>query len=86
MTGITLSVEQIRRAPAAVDIQHHAQLKSAPQVISRLNLINGSFLRTRPCTDLSFYVADDKFCFIATQTQQSIRRLRLEILARGAAR
>ncbi len=57
------------------DIQHHAQLQSAAQVISCLNFINGSFLRVRGSTDLSFYVADDKFCFIAVGTQRNIRHL-----------
>jgi hypothetical protein len=67
------------------DIQHHTRLQSPEQVISCLNLINESLHRVRGSTDESFYGADGDYCFVATETQQSIRRLWFELIAHGAA-
>ncbi len=65
------------------DIQHHTRLQSPEQVISCLNLINESLHRVRGSTGASFYGADGDYCFVATETQQNIRRLWYELLGRG---
>ncbi|HMK87927.1 MAG TPA: hypothetical protein VK437_18320 [Steroidobacteraceae bacterium] len=65
------------------DIQHHTRLQSPEQVISCLNVINESLHRVRGSTGASFYGADGDYCFVATETQQNIRRLWFELLGRG---
>lgn len=62
------------------DIQHHTRLQSPQQVISCLNIINESLHRVRGSTEISFCGADGDYCFVATETQQNIRRLWLELI------
>jgi len=65
------------------DIQHHTRLQSPEQVISCLNFINESLHQVRGSAGASFYGADGDYCFVATETQQNIRRLWFELLGRG---
>jgi hypothetical protein len=65
------------------DIQHHTRLQSPEQVISCLELINESLRRIRGTTAASFYGIDGEYCFVATETQQNIRRLWFEVIGRG---
>lgn len=67
------------------DIQHHARLQSPEQVISCLNVINESLQRVRGGAGAPFYGTDGDYCFVATQTQQNIRRLWLELIANREA-
>lgn len=64
------------------DIQHHTRLQSPEQVISCLDFINESLHRVRGSTGASFYGADGDYCFVATETQQNIRRLWFELIGR----
>jgi len=65
------------------DIQHHTRLQSPAQVISCLNLIDEALHRVRGSTGASFSGTDGDYCFVATETQQNIRRLWLELVSRG---
>ncbi len=65
------------------DIQNHSRLRTPEQVISCLNLINEALHRVRGSTGASFYGADGDYCFVATETQQNIRRLWLELISGG---
>lgn len=65
------------------DIQHHTRLQSPAQVISCLNLIDDALHRVRGSTGASFSGTDGDYCFVATETQQNIRRLWLELVGRG---
>jgi hypothetical protein len=65
------------------DIQHHTRLQSPEQVLSCLNLIDESLRRARGSAGASFYGADGDYCFVATETQQNIRRLWFELLVRS---
>ena len=65
------------------DIQHHTQLQTLEQVIACLNLIDQSLHRIRGSADVSFYGLDGDYCFIATETQQNIRRLWFELIGGG---
>lgn len=67
------------------EIQHHTRLQSPQQVISCLDLINASLHRIRGSSEVSFYGADGDYCFVATETQQNIRRLWMELIAHGDA-
>jgi len=69
------------------DIQHHTRLQSPAQVVSCLNLIDEALHRVRGSTEASFSGTDGDYCFVATETQQNIRRLWLELVGRdeGAA-
>lgn len=65
------------------DLQHHTRLQSTDQVTSCLNLINESFHQVRGSDTASFYGADGEYCFVATETQQNIRRLWFELVGHG---
>jgi hypothetical protein len=65
------------------DIQHHTRLQSPAQVISCLNLIDEALHRVRGSTGASFSGTDGDYCFVATETQQNIRRLWLELVGQG---
>jgi hypothetical protein len=67
------------------DIQHHTRLQSPEQVVSCLNVINESLQRVRGSAGASFYGTDGDYCFVATETQQNIRRLWLELISEGEA-
>jgi len=80
--GISFAQDRLE-AYRLSEIQHHTRLQSPAQVISCLNLINESLQRVRGSKDGSFYGADGDYCFVATETQQNIRRLWFELLDRG---
>lgn len=65
------------------DIQHHTRLQSAEQVVACLNLIDEALRRVRGSADASFYGLDGDYCFVATVTQQNIRRLWFELIGRN---
>ncbi|HVW69068.1 MAG TPA: hypothetical protein VHB68_08830 [Steroidobacteraceae bacterium] len=65
------------------DIQHHTRLQSCEQVLSCLNFINESFHRVRGTTGVSLCGSDGDYCFVATETQQNIRRLWVELVGHG---
>lgn len=65
------------------DLQHHTRLQSTDQVMSCLNLINESFQQVRGSPAVSFYGTDGDYCFVATETQQNIRRLWFEMVGHG---
>lgn len=65
------------------DLQHHTRLQSTEQVKSCLNLINESFQQVRGSDTASFYGTDGGYCFVATETQQNIRRLWFELVGHG---
>ena len=65
------------------DIQHHTLLQSPEQVISCLDLIEGSLHRLRGSDAGSFYGIRGEYCFIAAETQQNIQRLWVELIGRG---
>lgn len=65
------------------DIQHHTRLQSPQQVVSCLDCIDESLHRVRGSTAASFYGTDGDYCFVATETQQNIRRLWLELIGSG---
>jgi hypothetical protein len=65
------------------DIAHHTRLQGPEQVIACLNLINDSFHRVRGSTDVSFHGLDGDYCFVATETQQNIRRLWFDLIGRA---
>jgi len=65
------------------DIEHHTRLQGPEQVIACLNLIDDSFHRVRGSTDVSFYGLDGDYCFVATETQQNIRRLWFDLIGRA---
>jgi hypothetical protein len=65
------------------DIQHHTRLQSTEQVIACLKLIDQSFHEVRGSAGASFYGADGDYCFVATETQQNIRRLWFELVGHG---
>ncbi len=67
------------------DIQHHTRLQSTDQVISCLNLIDDAVRQVRGSAGASFFGTDSGYCFVATETQQNIRRLWLELIGRGEA-
>lgn len=62
------------------DIQLHTRLQSTDQVLSCLNLLDEAFRQTRSSAGVSFYGADGGYCFVATETQQNIHRLWLELI------
>jgi hypothetical protein len=64
-----------------VDIQQHTRLQSPEQVISCLDLITATFRQIRGSKDDLFYGTDNNYCFIATETQQNIRRLWVELIS-----
>lgn len=65
------------------DVQHHTRLQTPEQVISCLNLINEALHRTRGSDSASFSGTDGDYCFVATETQQNIRRLWFDLVGRG---
>jgi len=65
------------------DIQHHTRLQTTGQLISCLNLINESLNQVRGSTGASFCGTDGDYCFVATETQQNIRRLWFELVGHG---
>lgn len=81
-TGVGFAQDRLE-AYRLSDIQHHTRLESPEQVVSCLNLIDESLHRVRRSTDASFYGIDGDYCFVATETQQNIRRLWLELVGRG---
>ncbi len=80
--GISFAQDRLE-AYRLSDIQHHTRLQSPEQVSSCLNFINEAVQRVRGSTGASFYGVDGDYCFIATDTQQNIRRLWFELLGRG---
>lgn len=80
--GMSFAQERLQ-AYRLSDIQHHTRLQSPAQVISCLNLIDESLQRVRGAPGASFYGTDGDYCFVASETQQNIRRLWLELLGRN---
>ncbi len=80
--GISFAQDRLE-AYRLSDMQHHTRLQSPEQVISCLDFINESLHRVRGSSGASFYGADGDYCFVATETQQNIRRLWFELLGRG---
>lgn len=75
------------RAFRIVDIQHHARMQSAEQVIQCLDLLTEALRRVRGDMAAAFYAIDDAgHCLIAEATMHSIVRLWQSIVAERALR
>lgn len=64
------------------DIQSHTRLQNRGQVMWCLDLIDKSLHRIRGSADTSFYAIDGDYCFIATQNQENILHLWLDLIGR----
>ena len=80
--GVSVAEDRLE-AYRISDLQHHTRLQGPDQVSSCLRLINEALHHVRGSQTASFCSTDGEYCFVATETQQNIRRLWLEMLAQG---
>lgn len=63
------------------DMLHHTRLQNLDQIIECLRIINGAVQQVRSDPDATLYALDQYGdCYVATQTQQSILRLWLQVV------